>query len=158
MHIDDKLQEEYNKVDQAFKKIAENDQTMPKSQFAHVVYLTAKATKTVTGAKLIKRTPKTEFILSAVLKDDNWIVSIMVISDIQLYLTNQLVIYETFNFDTVDRALKFVNEIDVIDIANRLINLNYQRTNGINHVDDNESYIIPQLVNELQLHAAMSYV
>lgn len=162
MHIDDKLQEEYIKVDQAFNKIAENDQTMPKMQFAHVVYLTAKASKTVAGAKLTKRSPKTEFILSAVRKDDNWVVSIMVTSDIQNYITNQivnqLVIYETFIFDTVDRALKFVNDIDAIDIANRLINLNYKRTNGINHVDDNEAYIIPQLVSELQLHAAMSYV
>jgi len=111
-----------------------------------------------------KYRPKIEFSFNVIYRFDNdkpyWQANICISGEIDiLKVGSRMLDFEYYKFDTLEQITKFIHAIDIIKIANTYLSLNYHMDEqGCATVNPEELHIIPELQNEIQMHAGLAYL
>ena len=110
--------------------------------------------------KLTKYTNISIFSIFVTYRNQKYQVAFNVSSEISLiYLGYTLVFNQYFEFNTIEQTFNFLGSINILDITNTLLSLNYHKDkNGNISVLPEQYHLITEITNELQLQSGLAFV
>lgn len=145
----------YKPIEDLFKPIVEEEKRLYQNTEYQII-------DHCIGIKKYK--PKIEFSFNVIYRFDNdtpyWQANICITGEIDIVkVGSSMLDFEYYKFNTLEQITTFIKSIDIIKIADTYLSLNYHMDEqGYATVNPEELHIIPELQNEIQMHAGLAYI